>query len=92
MRHPFIPYALPIVGNPDCFTNEAGETLAFGTYEPDPLRVLVSVQDAAGRRAFGFLMGEDAEAAFLALLLARDAARRAVTLPRPHGPDPGDSA
>ncbi len=72
-----IPDTLPFLGRPQSFHGESGETMTFGTFEPDPLCVLVAWRGKDGQR-FACLIGDEVEVALLALLCDRDRARRRV--------------
>ncbi|MBX9594006.1 MAG: hypothetical protein K2X46_06560 [Roseomonas sp.] len=81
---------LPFLGRPQTFKGEGGETMTFGTFEPDPLCVLFSLQGADGRQ-FACLLGDEVEAALLALLRDRERARHDVSISSNGGPGGGTS-
>jgi hypothetical protein len=81
---------LPFLGRPLSFKGEGGETMTFGTFEPDPMCVLFSLQGADGRQ-FACLLGDEVEAALLVLLRDRERARRDVGLASGSRPEDGSS-
>lgn len=85
-----IPDTLPFLGRPQSFKGEGGESMTFGTFEPDPMCILFSWQGTDGQR-FACLLGDEVEAALLDLLRDRERARRGVGLASEGGPGGGTS-
>jgi hypothetical protein len=76
-----------MLGNPVILNSETGAALALGTFDRDPAFLCAVVADYQGSPVIWNLLDDESEAALLALLQDRAAARAAAAIP-PFNPRP----
>jgi hypothetical protein len=78
---------LPMLGNPLILNSDTGAALALGTFDRDPAFLCAVVADYQGSPVIWNLLDDESEAALLALLQDRAAARGSRGHP-PFNPRP----